>query len=184
MAEKAIQKLENPARVKELDPFNTLKTMGFKEDMILCDIGAGTGLFSFAAAQISKNDIYALEISDTMIHLLKNRKDEINAYNLNILKVESSNLPLENNICDMVILVTVLHEIEDKFHILDEINRILKKDGQLLIIEFHQDETPFGPPLHRRISIQQVVEICNSKNLRNIDKRILGENFYSTLFQK
>ena len=79
-----ITKFENPIRIAELDPKNTLKKAGFKENMILCDIGTGTGIFSFPAAQISSSYIYALEISDSMLELLERRKAERNVENLKI----------------------------------------------------------------------------------------------------
>ncbi|HBW37924.1 class I SAM-dependent methyltransferase [Desulfosporosinus sp. BICA1-9] len=83
-------KFENHIRIVELNPKNSLIKAGFKENMILCDIGAGTGVFTFPATEISKNDIYALEISDSMIELLKSRMAERNIKNLKIKKVEST----------------------------------------------------------------------------------------------
>ena len=80
--------------------------------MVLCDIGAGTGIFTFPATEISSNDIYA-------------------------------------------------HEVENKELMLDEIKRILKQGGKLMIIEFHKRETPMGPPLDHRISEEYVEKISN-----------------------
>lgn len=183
MNDSKISKFENPVRMAELDPKNTLIKAGFKENMALCDIGAGTGIFSFAAAQISHNDVYALEISDSMIELLEKRKVERKTQNLKIMKVDSTTLPLDSGIFDMAIMVTVLHELEDKYSMLNEIKRILKVNGKLLIIEFHKEKTPMGPPVDHRISEEQAEEICNSNDFKTIDKFSLGENFYSILFK-
>jgi len=139
MNDNKISKYENPIRIAELNPKNTLIRAGFGEGMILCDLGAGTGIFSFLATQISNNDIYALELSDGMIDILKSRAIERKIDNLKILKVNSPILPLGNSICDMAIMVTVFHEIEDKNSILNEIKRILKDNGKLMIIEFHKN---------------------------------------------
>lgn len=62
MNDKIISKFENQMRIEELNPRNTLIKAGFKDSMVLCDIGAGTGIFAFPASRISSNDIYALEI--------------------------------------------------------------------------------------------------------------------------
>lgn len=64
MHDHKISKLENPVRLAELDPAATLIRAGFRENMVLCDIGAGTGIFTFPATQISSEKIYTLEISD------------------------------------------------------------------------------------------------------------------------
>ncbi|GAB6156638.1 class I SAM-dependent methyltransferase [Desulfosporosinus burensis] len=178
-----IIKFENHIRVAELNPKNSLIKAGFKENMILCDIGAGTGVFTFPATEISKNDIYALEISDSMIELLKSRVAERNIKNLKIKKVESTILPLDNHSCDMAIMITVLHEIENKEFMLNEIKRVLKPKGKLMIIEFHKKKTPMGPPVDHRISEEYVEEIGNSKGLITFNKFSLGENFYSVIFE-
>jgi Methylase involved in ubiquinone/menaquinone biosynthesis len=183
MNDSGIGKFENPIRIAELKPKNTLIKAGFKENMILCDIGAGTGIFSFPAAEISSNDIYALEKSDSMIELLKSRMAERNTQNLKIRKVDSTALPLENSICDMVILVTVLHELENKEFMQNEIKRILKEKGKLMIIEFHKRKTPMGPPIDHRISEEYTEEIFNSNGFKTIDKFSLGENLYGVIFE-
>lgn len=183
MNDSRIDKFENPVRIAELSPKSTLIKAGFKENMILCDIGAGTGIFSFPAAKISSNDIYALEISDSMIELLRNRITEQTTKNLIIKKVDSNVLPLGNNSCDMAIMVTVLHEIEDKECMINEIKRVLKEKGKLMIIEFHKRKTPMGPPIDYRLSEEYVEEICNDSQLKTIEKFSLGDNFYCAVFE-
>ena len=178
-----IIKFENPIRVAELNPKNLLIKAGFQENMILCDIGAGTGVFTFPATEISNNDIYALEISDNMIELLTKRMIERNIKNLKIKKVDSSILPLNNLSCDMVIMVTVMHELDNKELMIDEIKRILKQKGKLVIIEFHKKKTPMGPPVDHRISEEYVEEIGNSNGLKTIEKFSLGDNFYCRIFE-
>jgi precorrin-6B methylase 2 len=58
-----INKLENPARLLELAPADTLHKIGLSEGSIFCDVGAGTGVFTFPAASISNTTVYAVEIS-------------------------------------------------------------------------------------------------------------------------
>jgi len=63
-------KLENPERVSELAMPTTLQRLGLGGNMVFCDVGAGTGLFTFAAVQITKGTIYAVEISLEMLDIL------------------------------------------------------------------------------------------------------------------
>ena len=183
MNDNKVNKLENHIRVAELNPKNLLIKAGFQENMILCDIGAGTGVFTFPATEISNNDIYALEISDNMIELLTKRMIERNIKNLKIKKVDSSILPLDNFSCDIAIMVTVMHELDNKELMIDEIKRILKQKGKLIIVEFHKRKTPMGPPVDHRISEEYVEEIGHSKGLKTINKFSLGDNFYSVIFE-
>lgn len=183
MHEHKVSKLENSARVAELNPKDTLIKAGFKDDMILCDIGAGTGLFSFPATEISNNTVFALEISDSMIDLLETKKAESNTNNLIIKKVKDDKLPLDSNSCEMALMITVLHELENKGFMLNEIKRILKDKGKLMVIEFHKRETPTGPPIDHRISEEFVEEICQRNGFKVKDKFSLGNNFYGIVFE-
>jgi len=182
MNDAKVNKFENPVRLLELDPYNTLIKSGFAENMILCDIGAGSGIFTFPAAQISSNDIYALEIEDDMVELLKSKKQNQNFSNLKILKVDSSKLPLCDDTCDLAIMVTVLHEISDKEQMIREMKRILKKNGRFLIIEFKKQKTPMGPPVDNRISAEDVENICKNIGFKIVSRFELGENFYGLVF--
>ena len=179
-----MNKFENPARLAELDPKGTLIKAGLKDNMTVCDIGAGTGIFSFPAAQISDDDIFALEISDGMIELLNSRINERKILNIKVKKVEPPAIPLDSNICDMALMVTVLHEIEDKTSMFNEIKRVLKKNGRLLIIEFHKRETPMGPPVEHRISEEFTQKLCKDHGFKTIDAFSLGANFYGIVFEK
>jgi len=183
MTNHKVSKLENPERLAELDPGNTLTKIGFKDNMTLCDIGAGSGIFSFPAAKISNGIIYALEASDEMIEVLESRKNDLDVNNLQVKKVESDQLPLGDALCDMAIMVTVLHELENKSMMLQEIRRILKRNGRLAVIEFHKGKTPLGAPLDHRISEEKVTELCREIGMNLIENYRLGDNFYCLTFQ-
>ncbi len=178
-----IKRLENPVRLAELEPAKTLIKAGLRENMPLCDIGAGSGIFSFPAAKLTRGEVYALEISDEMIQLLESRAEEHKLPNLKIKKVESESLPLDSSTCDMAVMVTVLHELENQSGMLLEIKRILKEKGKLLVIEFHKRQTPMGPPEDHRISREESEKICCENGFRIIDTFALGDNFYSIVFE-
>ena len=45
------------------DPVKNLKQFGLREDMIVADLGAGTGFYSMAVAEmVPKGKVYAIEI--------------------------------------------------------------------------------------------------------------------------
>ncbi|NLY09434.1 MAG: methyltransferase domain-containing protein [Tissierellia bacterium] len=178
-----ISKLEREERVRELSPTTTLMKAGFKEGMSMCDIGAGTGLFTFAAASISNNEIIALEISDDAIALLESRKAEKNFSNISIRKVKNQILPVEDSVCDMVIMVTVLHEIEKPSQMIREIKRLLKASGKLLIVEFFHKDTPMGAPLIERMAETTIIDLCEEQGFLEVERFCLGENLYAMVFE-
>lgn len=178
-----INKFENPVRLLELKPYETLIDIGLKHDSIFCDIGAGSGVFTFEASKITNNNIYAVEISEGLIKILHEKKSKLNLDNV-IIENNISNLP--SNSCDIIMLCTTLHEIRniDISDLINEVKRISKKGSITSIIEFHKTKTPMGPPIELRLSEQDVIELMEKNQFKLINKKILGDNLYCCIFEK
>lgn len=172
-------KLGNPTRVAELNPKETLKRIGLESDDIFCDVGAGTGIFTFAAAEITKGNVYAVEISEEMLAVLKTRAQELNAENVVVVNGIKN---MVHSSCEVILLCTVLHEFSDVSEMMDDIRRILVKNGVLSVIEFHKHQTPMGPPVERRLDSLQLEEIMRNYGFNIINQFTLGENFYCSVF--
>lgn len=173
-------KLETPARVSELNPKGTLKQIGLKNGDTFCDVGAGTGIFTFAAAEITNNKIYAVEISGEMLELLQLRIKEKKLENVAAAKgVEE----VSESSCNVVLFCTVLHEVPDLQNMMNEIRRILVKDGILSVIEFHKHPTPMGPPVEKRLDSLKLAENLHDYGLHQVQQFTLGENFYCSVFK-
>jgi len=183
MSKNRVEKFENKKRLFELQPYETLVKIGLKRDQIFCDIGAGTGIFTFAASGITEEKIYAVDISDEMIEVLSKRKNEGKVDQLEIIKVSDANLPIESSSVGLILLATVFHELEGPEKMLKEIKRIKKDTGKLAIIEFHKKKTPTGPPINQRISKEALVETCLKNGLKEFERFNLGKNFYVILFK-
>ena len=131
-------KLENPTRMEELKPEDTLRRIGLQGNHVLSYIGAGSGIFAIPAAKITSNTVYALDINVEMLSLINDKAKQEGITNIETIKVEDDHLSIEDHSTDIAILVTVFHEIENKSHFLSEAKRILKGDGKIAVIEFHK----------------------------------------------
>lgn len=176
-------KFEQPARLKELDPANTLIKVGLRENQVFCDIGAGTGIFVIPAAKITDKKVYALEIDDEMLGIIEEKAKLISASHIEGLLVQGARFPLPDNSVDLVLMVTVLHEINDAEEFLEEAKRILQKDGRIVVIEFHKRETMSGPPIPHRIAKDRVIELFAKIGLHMAMDFDLGENYYCVVFE-
>lgn len=118
---------------------------------VIADIGAGTGYYTFKLApKVPKGKVYAVEIQDEMITALNERKKELNNTNVEVIKgaITSANLPA--NSIDLAIMVDVYHELEYPVEMLESIKKSLKKDGQLLLIEYKGEDPAVAiRPLHK-----------------------------------
>ena len=51
ISQEIIHNIDKQDRIAELSPDKTLKKIGFVAEMSFCDIGAGTGLFTFVSGE-------------------------------------------------------------------------------------------------------------------------------------
>ena len=124
------------------DPVKNLKAFGLKEDNIVADLGAGTGFYSIAAGMlVPQGKVYAVEINKDFLATIKNKATEAHLNNVEILwgdieKMEGTKIG--NGIVDAVIASNVLFQVEDKDKFVEEIKRILKQKGRVLLIDWSE----------------------------------------------
>lgn len=174
--QKFIDKLEDPNRIAELAPSDTLRKIGLKPGDVFCDVGAGTGVFTIPSAVITENTVYAVDTSEDMQkHLISKA--------VTGMIIEGDIRNIKPCSCDKVLLCSMLHEVENIPDMSRELQRILKDDGILAVIEFYKKDTAMGPPMSHRISEDEVAEALN-KNFKVNKSFALGDNFYCLCFEK
>lgn len=179
-----MHKFESPARLNELKPDATLKSIGLKEGDVFCDIGVGPGIFSIPAAIVTHEAVYAIDTSQDMLEIVSQKSKTQGLDNIVLINPDGFSYPISDGECDIVLLCTVIHEIDDTTALLREIFRILKPQGKLVIIEFYKKQTQMGPPLNHRISEEQLKEIAKQNGFARTAQSSLGENFYMSEFGK
>ncbi|MBP1761397.1 MAG: methylase involved in ubiquinone/menaquinone biosynthesis [Firmicutes bacterium] len=176
-------KLENPKRIEELSPLKTLQKIGIEENQVVCDIGAGTGIFTIAAATMTRNTVYGLEIDKEMLNLIEAKAKQNDLTNIRLIEVRGDHFAMEDGSVDIVLMVTVLHEIDNKAAMLSEINRILRDDGKCAVIEFNRRDAQTGPPMDIRLDKPELETIFTNHGFRKIDNFDLGEDMYCMVFK-
>ena len=176
-------KLENPARLAELNPADTLKRIGLKDGDVLCDIGAGSGIFTIPAARITRGTVYAIDLRADMLDIIAEKARTAGLGNVMPLLSDGCSYAVPNGCADIALAVTVLHEVADKAAFLKEVKRLLKPGGRMAVVEFHQRETPIGPPLAHRLSKEDVGTVFADAGFSQQDAFDLGGNFYCMVFE-
>lgn len=128
---------------------------------VIADIGAGTGYYTFKLApKVPKGKVYAVEIQDEMIALLNERKRKIKNTNVEVIKGSTTSPNLPDNAVDLALMVDVYHELEYPVEMLQAIKKSLKKDGQLLLIEYKGEDPGVAiRPLHKTTVAQLTKEL-------------------------
>ncbi len=143
--------LERTSRPQEENTNLAIEKMNLKPANVIADLGAGTGYYTFKIApKVPQGKVYAVEVQDGMIEFLNNRKKELNNNNVEVVKGSNMSPNLPANSIDMVIMVDVYHELEHPSEMLQAINKSLKKDGKILLMEYKGEYPSIRiKPLHK-----------------------------------
>jgi ubiquinone/menaquinone biosynthesis C-methylase UbiE len=166
-----------------LDKAQILASLSITLGQVILDAGCGNGYiakeFDKLAGETAK--IYALDPDTTSIDVLKS---EIVGTNIEPIVgdiTKKTKLPASS--IDLIYLSTVIHGFSKRQMegFLKETNRLLKPGGRLAIVEIKKEETPFGPPIEKRFSPEELRQTIDFTPTQLIN---VGQYFYMQIFNK
>ena len=156
----SIERMLRPERVETLDPFRVLSHCPATPRDTIADIGCGPGYFTLPLAKfLIHGKVYALDTSDEMIEACQGRLDTARMGNVEVLKCEEYEFPVEAASLDGVFIAFVVHHPEDRVRFLKAAKEMLMPGGWCYILEWHKKETESGPPQRARITPKELRQI-------------------------
>jgi len=142
MGHQAADWLERPEREKEERPDLLIESLKLKSGDVVADIGAGTGYYSWRAAQKAGETglVYAVEIQQEMLDLLAARMAERKITNVKGLLGTITDPKLPPASVDLVLMVDVYHEFDHPFEMMEAICKSLKPGGRVVFVEFRAED--------------------------------------------
>ena len=139
-------------------------------DAKVLEVGCGDGRSIFDILPVTKN-ITGIDHDDKAI---ADAKNNFSSYpSIKILKADATKLPFENEEFDFVVCMTTFANFADKRSlILEEMKRVLKKSGKIIISVFSEDA------LEERMKVYKAsgVEIKKIENGKVVFDESLGDN--------
>lgn len=146
----------------QLPPSKIIDYLNLDSNDIVADLGAGNGYFAIPIARGTKNVVYAVDIEPKMLAMLKDNAEKEQIDNIDYVISDLEDIQLPDNAVNKVLVSLVIHEVTNLETAINEIKRILKPGGEVLIIEWKAIETESGPPLHERISSNGMIKFLNT----------------------
>ena len=167
-----------------------LRRLGVAAKQHVAELGCGNfGFFVFPLARLvgRQGKVYAVDILKSTLEEVGREAKKANLpqispvwSNLEVFKATK----IETSSLDGALLVNVLHQSEKKVEILREAVRLLKRGGQLLIVEWIDTDTPFGPEAGRRVRLEALKAAVPKIGLQIKEEFAAGPYHYGLILIK
>jgi SAM-dependent methyltransferase len=153
--------LVRESRQREEDCQRLLKELQVQPGQTLCDMGCGNGFYTLKLAQLTgvHGKVYAVDIQEKMLEMLKNRAHAAKLENIVPVLGGETDPHLPAGAVDLLLMVDVYHEFSRPQVMLREIRKCLKPAGRIALVEFRAEdlEVPIKP-LHKMSKAQILKE--------------------------
>ena len=181
-----------------LDSDEILNELNLNGDETFMDAGCGDGHIAIKVLEDynHKGQVYAVDVYDASIEDMDAYKTENNVENLiNIEADITEGMPgVDDESIDVILMVNVFHGFKASRRLdeaVDELARIIKKDGKIAIMDYKAWDVPKGPPTPVRSSPDDLEKLFKSHGLKKVylNEEIgedipQGKSHFLIMFQK
>ena len=172
-----------PSSIRIHDPDLVFEALGLKKGDVVLDLGCGPGDYSLRAAGNVRHSgkVYALDRDQYLLDGLAAEADAQRIWNIETILADMTRpLPIDDDRIDVCLLFTVLHILQlsaSERSLFHEIRRVLKPAGRVAVIECKKEEQPFGPPMDRRLSPDEIEQSVHKFGFDQPDFTDLGYTY-------
>jgi demethylmenaquinone methyltransferase / 2-methoxy-6-polyprenyl-1,4-benzoquinol methylase len=135
----------------------TMAIAAARPGMKVLDLAGGTGDLAkqFAPIVGTQGEVVLADINESMLKVGRNKlRDQGILKPVSYCQVDAENLPFQSNYFDIITIAFGLRNVTDKSKALDDMYRILKPGGKLLILEFSKPTNTMMEKLYHQYSFQ------------------------------
>lgn len=174
---------QGPSSFWMQDPDLVFDALGLAPGDRVLDMGCGAGDYVIKAADLvgASGLVVALDHWPPIIDAMKKAAQGAGLDHIRALVADITQpLPVKENDMDICLIFTVLHIFGLQTHgekIYREVSRVLKPGGRLAVVECKKEEMPFGPPVHMRLSPEEVEASIQGFGFKKTGFTDLGYNY-------
>ena len=165
-----------PARNIFLSPRQLISRLELKKDSHVLEVGPGPGYFSTRIAKVlTEGKLVLADIQQEMLDKARRRIQKKGFSNVDFYLCDGVKFQLPDESFDIIFLVTVIGEIENKDTYIKEFFRLLKKGGLLSISELKGDPD--------KMTITEIKELIKDSGF-TFDRVFGNDNNFTINFKK
>lgn len=186
-ADEWIGRLERPERIKELRVDHIIQHLALKPGMVVADLGAGAGVFTYplARAVAPNGKVFAVEVDKGFITYIQKRIAEQKLSNVHTVlgKFEDPTLPEK---IDLGFFHDVLHHIDKREAYLKAVASYLKPGGRIAVVELDatRPEASHRNDPHLQVSREQLQQWMGAAGLERVEEVPLSEDKFFVIYRK
>lgn len=170
------------------DPKTNIEHLMIGEEMKVADIGAGSGAYTFAAAEIAHGGkVYAVDVQKDLLTKLKTEGVKRRLHNIETIWAdvdEPRGTRLADNSLDRAIISNLLFQIENKEGLVKEAARIVRPKGRVMVIDWTDSFGGLGPQAKDVVTANSARALFERAGLRLLKEFNAGDHHWGIIFEK
>ena len=172
-----------------MNPEKTLSEFGIQPGMTIADFGCGTGHVGILIAQrVGENGkVFAIDIMEDKLDSIRTHAKAVGLKNLETIRANLEVLggtKLADQSQDMTVLVNILFQSQKKADIIRETKRVLKTDGELVVIDW-TPQAVFGPAeAGWKLSKEEGQKLAEAAGFALVREIAVSQNHWGLIFKK
>jgi ubiquinone/menaquinone biosynthesis C-methylase UbiE len=170
MGHLAAEWLDRPEREKEERTDKLLAALDLKPGMVVADIGAGSGYFTFPMAKkvAPKGKVLAVDIQQEMLDIIGKRMKSRKVTNIERILGKEKDPKLPEGKVDLILLVDVYHEFSHPYEMTEAMVKGLKVGGKLVFVEYRFEDPTVNIKLVHKMTQKQVIREMKPHALKHL----------------
>ncbi|MBP7831693.1 MAG: class I SAM-dependent methyltransferase [Candidatus Pacebacteria bacterium] len=171
------------------DPAKNIEQLELTRNMVIADLGSGTGFYTIAAAKKIKGGdgrVYSVEVQRELLQHIQEmaRKESLNNIDYIWGNIEKrGGTKIHDKIIDCAIVSNVLFQVEDRQGFIAELKRILKPEGKVLLIDWSESYGGMGPAQANVINAGAAQSLFESAGFTKLKTIEAGAHHYGIILK-
>jgi len=168
-------------------PEQILKQLDVCDQMEVADFGCGHGYFSLPLAKmVPFGKVYAIDVVKETLEAVESKARLESVQNIKTIQANleiSGGSKLKNSSIDLVLLRNILYQSKKKEEILMEAGRVLRKGGQMILIEW-KPNSPLAPKESYLFSKEEAIQLISQQGLGIKKELEIDQHHYAVVFKR
>lgn len=165
-----------------LTPEHLVKELYLKPGDRVADIGCGTGVYTIALAEQvgAMGQVYAVDVHRDALHTLAGTLDKRGIINVEMLWADiEKSVSVDAYSLDAVVLSNILFQLENIDKALSLVAKLIKPEGQLLVVDWSDSHGGLGPHKDHVINEEKAISLVQSHGFRILKRLPAGDYHYA-----